>query len=94
MPNGFMNFPTPDSGKYTLRSYFKHFEGEHRVEVKKGDRVVGFAWKKKNAQVENHFFDTSVYQLAARDIYIDLLRRSDSRYAKITWDDFVSLLND
>lgn len=91
-PTGFMNFPQPEQGKYTMRNYFEHFEGEHRVELKKGDNVVGFAWKKKNSSVENHFFDTAVYNLAAREIYIDILRKSNSKYAKLTYEDFVMIL--
>ncbi len=92
-PSGFMNFPQPEQNKYNLKSYFKHFEGEHRVEEKKGEQVVGFTWKKKNSDVENHFWDVYIYNLAARDIYIDLIRRSDSKYAKLDWEMFVSMFD-
>ena len=33
-PNGFMNFPTPSEGKYTMKSYFKHYEGEKKSSKK------------------------------------------------------------
>lgn len=89
-PAGFMNFPQSEKGKYTMRSYFKHFEGEHRVEQKKGEQVVGFGWKKKNSNVENHFWDCYVYNLAARDIYIDIMRRSSKQFAQLDWESFVS----
>lgn len=89
-PTGFMNFPQPERGKYTLRSYFKHFEGEHRVEQKKGDQVTGFAWKKKNSDVVNHFWDVYVYNLAAREIYIDIMRRSSPNFKNLDWESFVS----
>ena len=92
-PVGFMNFPQPEGGYYTMRSYFSHFEGEHRVPVMKDGVEVGFAWKKKNSHVKNHFFDTSVYTLAAREIYIDILRRIDSKYSKLTWEDFVNIVD-
>lgn len=87
-PSGFMNFPQPENGKYTMRSYFSHFEGEHRVPVIKNDVEVGFAWKKKHSHVKNHFFDVAVYNIAAKDIYIDYLRRNFKEYRDLTWDDF------
>ena len=92
-PSGFMNFPQPSLGKYNMKSYFSHYEGEHRYEVKKGDMVVGYAWKKKNSGVENHFFDVAVYNIAAREIFIDLLRRSDSKNAKLDWESFATMMS-
>ena len=91
-PSGFMNFPQPEQGKYTMRGYFSHLEAEHRVDVVKGDQIVGFFWKKKTTSVENHFFDVNVYNLAAKDIFIDILRRSSSKYAKITFEDYALLM--
>lgn len=90
-PPGFMNFPQSSLGKYTMPRYFKHFEGEHRVPYEKGGVEIGYSWKKKNSDVENHFFDVAVYNLAAKEIYIDILRRMDSRNSKLTWEDFVAL---
>lgn len=92
-PSGFMNFPQPSLGKYNMKSYFSHYEGEHRVEVKKGDTVIGYAWKKKNSGVENHFFDVAVYNISAREVFIDLLRRSDSKNAKLDWDSFATMMS-
>lgn len=91
-PSGFMNFPMGEKGKYSMRSYFSHFESEHRVPEMKNDVEVGFAWKKKNSSVENHFFDVYVYNLAAPFIYIDILRRSHSQNAKLTWEDYIQLV--
>lgn len=91
-PNGFMNFPTPEQGKYTMRNYFSHLEAEQRVPLKKGDVEIGYAWKKKNTSVENHFFDINGYNIAAKEIYIDILRKVDSKYSKLTWEDFCLLL--
>lgn len=93
-PIGFMNFPQPERGKYTMKSYFKHFEGEHRVEEKSGDTVTGFAWKKKNSDVENHFWDVYIYNLAAREIYLDIMRRSDSSFKTLDWESFVSFFEE
>lgn len=90
-PSGFMNYPQPEMGKYNMRNYFSHFESEHRIEVKKGDVTIGFQWKKKNSSVENHFFDVAVYNIAAREIYIEILRKSSSKYAKLTYEDFALL---
>jgi len=85
-PSGFMNFPQPQDGLFTFKSYFVHYEGEHRIEEEKNGVVVGFTWKKKNSNVENHFFDTAVYTIAAREIYIDIIRRSHAQNKNLTWD--------
>lgn len=92
-PSGFMNFPQPENGKYTMRNYFEHYEGEHRTEVKKGDTVIGYQWKKKNSSVENHFFDIAGYNIAAREIYIEVLRRNSKKYSKLTYEDYVILMS-
>jgi phage terminase large subunit GpA-like protein len=91
--SGFMNFPQSSGGKYTMKSYFSHFEAEHRVEETKGDNVIGFNWKKKNSSLENHFFDVAVYNIAARAVFIDILRRSHSQNSKLTWEDYVAMID-
>lgn len=91
-PLGFMNFPQPSLGKYNLRNYFSHYEAEHRVEIMKGDQVIGYAWKKKNSSAENHYFDVTVYNIAAKEIFIDLLRKTNSKYSRLTWEDYVAML--
>lgn len=91
-PVGFMNFPTPENGKYTMSSYFSHFDGEHRVPIIKNGVEVGFAWKKKHSHVKNHFFDVAVYNIAAPHIYVDILRKSyPKKFRDLTWDDFCLL---
>ena len=92
-PIGFMNYPEPEKGKYTMRSYFTHFEGEHRVEQKTGDQVTGFSWKKKNSDVENHFWDVYIYNLAAREIYLDIMRRSSTDFKNLDWESFVAFFD-
>src|SRR5690606_14487288 len=58
-PEGFMNFPMPSDGLYTMKSYFSHFESERRVEEIVNDEVVGFKWEKVNQN--NHFWDVHIY---------------------------------
>jgi len=89
-PSGYMNYPEPRDGKYDLKSYFIHYEGERRTEVKKNDEVVGYRWDKKNSQSQNHFWDVRVYNLAAKLIFVDLYRRSDPKYKHYTWEDIIA----
>lgn len=85
-PPGFMNYPSSENNKFQHKGYFEHYEGEHRVEQKKGEQIVGFAWKKKHSDVENHFWDTAVYTVAAKEIFIDIWRKSNSKYKNLTWE--------
>jgi len=92
-PSGFMNFPQPEGGLFNYNNYFIHYEGEHRIEqISTAGVATGFMWKKKNSHVENHYFDTAVYTLAAREIYIDILRRSHSQNRNLTWELFCDLI--
>ena len=91
-PEGFMNYPTPRDGKYTLKSYFIHYEGEKRTEVMQSDEVIGYTWEKKTSQSQNHFWDVRIYNMAAREIYIDLLKLMDPRIKAISWSDFVAMV--
>jgi len=92
-PYGFMNFPQPEAGKYTMKGYFIHYEGERRTETVKDGQVTGFKWDKKHSQSQNHFWDVRIYNLAAVDIYLDLLRRSDPKNLRdLTWNDFVLMM--
>ena len=92
-PEGFMNFPQPTDGKYTMKSFFIHYEGEKRTEEIKNEEVVGFSWQKKTSQSLNHFWDVRVYNIAAREIYLDLIKQADPRIKNLTWNDFVDLIN-
>lgn len=89
--SGFMNFPRQEGGKYSLKRYFKHFESEARKEVMDGGEVIGFKWDKKSTNSENHFWDVAVYNLAARLIFLDLLKRSDRNLKDINWANYVEL---
>lgn len=91
--HGFMNFPHQGPVKYTMKDYFIHYEGEKRTEVLKDDQVIGFKWDKRNNQSQNHFWDVRIYNLAAKEIYLDLLRRSDTKLKDLTWNDFAVMMS-
>lgn len=91
-PEGFMNFPQPTNGKYTMKNYFIHYEGERRTEVVKNEEVVGFNWEKKNSQSLNHFWDVRIYNIAAREIYLDVIKLTDPKIKSLTWADFAELM--
>ena len=91
--SGFMNFPQPRDGKYSLKGFFKHYESEVRKEVVERGEVVGFKWDKKNSSVENHFWDVRIYNDAARFVFIDLIKRTEpSKLKDLTWASFVELM--
>lgn len=91
--DGFMNFPTPSGNKYTYKGFFKHYESEARKEIVENGEVIGFKWDKKNSSVENHFWDVAVYNLAAREVFIDLIKRMNpTKYKDLTWDLFTEIL--
>lgn len=89
--NGFMNFPQPSQGKYDLKNFFKHFESEVRKEKIEGGESIGFKWEKKNQS--NHFWDVRVYNNAGRDVFIDILKRTNPTKLKdLTWESYVDIL--
>ena len=90
-PVGFMNFPTPSGGLYTYPSFYSQFESEHRVVDKNTKGIsVGMRWVKRNSIVQNHFWDTRVYNMALRDILVDLVGR-ELKERDFTWKDYVDL---
>lgn len=94
-PSGFMNFPQQTDGKYSYSDFFKHFEAEARKpETNQGGDVVGYKWVKKNSTVANHFWDVRVYNLVAPLIYLDLVRQSESKYRKLSWEEFVIMITE
>ena len=90
---GFMNYPQPRDNKYSVRGYFKHYESESRKEVVKDGVSIGFKWGKKNSLVENHFWDVFVYNISARYIFLDLIKKTDPTKLKhLDWSSLVSFL--
>jgi phage terminase large subunit GpA-like protein len=92
-PDGFMNYPQQEGGKYSMKNYFIHYEGEKRSEVLKDGNVVGFKWDKKTSDSQNHFWDVRIYGLAAKEIYIDMLKRSDPKLKELTWAEFALMMS-
>lgn len=66
-----------------------------RTEEIKNEEVIGFSWQKKTSQswTNQHFWDVRVYNIAAREIYLDLIKQADPRIKNLTWNDFVDLIN-
>lgn len=93
-PSGFMNFPQQNEGKYSYKGYFMQFEQEQKIIVKDGETVLGYAWKKKHSNAINHFWDVRVYILASVEIYLDLVRQSDTKYKNLTWEEFVIMVTE
>lgn len=94
MPSGFMNFPQPQDGKYTMKGYFSQFESEHRIEDKKNGQIQGFKWEKRNSQVQNHFWDVKIYNHALTYIYLDMFKKSDPKIkTTLTWTEFVDMIS-
>lgn len=90
-PPGFCNYPHPSGGKYEYLTYFKHYEAEEKViSTDKSGQNVSYIWQKKTTgDVQNHFFDCRIYNMAAKDILVKIICEK----AKITasWADFVHM---
>ena len=89
-PIGFMNFPTYDDEKYTMRGYFMHYEAEKRVI----DKNKGIIWVKKHSAVQNHFYDCRIYNIAIKEILVNLVcREAGIPTAEVSYDKYVALIN-
>ncbi len=91
-PPGFMNFPEPAEGKYTVKNYFTQFETERKVQQINSDgSEIGHTWQKKHSMVANHFWDCRVYNLAIRDIFSDLICK-EAGIKDPTWLKFCEII--
>ncbi len=88
-PAGFCNFPTPSAGKYLFKSYFSHFEAEHRIIESKDGEAIAARWVKKSSVVQNHFFDVRIYNMVLRDILVALVGK-DLKEKNFEWADYVN----
>lgn len=89
---GFMNYPFPSGGKYLFANYFSHYEAEEKKPKKGKDGTVeAFLWAKKGMQ-QNHMWDVRVYNIALRDIMLDMLGKSSRPVVKIDWEMFVEMV--
>jgi phage terminase large subunit GpA-like protein len=91
-PPGFMNFPEPSGGKYTMNEYFSHFESEEKkIETNDDNEPIGWVWDKRHSGVRNHFWDCAVYNLAVRDIISQkICKELNKKYS--TWSDFAEII--
>ena len=69
-PDHFMNFPTPENGKYTYKEYFGDYEGEQRKIKKNSSNIEYFLWERRTGK-RNHFFDCRIYNLMLRRLVQD-----------------------
>jgi len=90
-PSGFLNFPNPSKGKYTLK-YFEQYENENKVlEQNDYGDTIGWKWVRKHTSAPNHYWDTLVYNLAIRNILTSkILNEFDIKRG--TWADFVGII--
>lgn len=55
--------------------YFKQYDNEQIFEeVNKHGEITGYVWRKRNESAPNHAWDCRVYNLAAFDFFLDLIR--------------------
>ena len=91
-PNGFMNFPIPSEGKYTTKGYFIQYEGEHRIpELNVDGSEIGYKWAKKNSTSPNHFWDCRYYNMALKDIMVDIVCK-ENKIKQPTWAAYCDLI--
>ena len=74
-------------------SYFKQYGNERKLEeVNKHGEVVGHRWVKRSANAANHAWDCRVYNLAAFDFFVDLVRKDqDEEFTIEQFYDFIKV---
>lgn len=91
-PPKYMNYPTPSDGFYLYHNYFSQYEAEVRkVDLDKNGKPVAAAWVKKNSAVQNHFFDVRIYNMALKDIWVELFCKEALKMTNPTWEDYVEI---
>lgn len=91
-PAGFLNFPTPDNGKYTYKDFFSHFESEMRsIKSRPDGSGAVIRWEKKAGNSQNHFWDIFVYQQVVRDVALYWIFKELGQ-KNYTWSDYVELI--
>jgi hypothetical protein len=87
-----MNYPIPQDMKYTTKTYFIQYEGEHKVEEKASDgHVIGYKWVKRHSSAVNHFWDCRVYNIALRSIFVEeFMKASGIKYGG--WSEFCAIM--
>jgi phage terminase large subunit GpA-like protein len=90
-PPGYMNYPQPESGKYSYRDFFSHYEAEHRVVESKDGEGIASKWVKKQSTSQNHFWDCRIYNRALREIFMDIMFK-ESKIKDGTWRTWANLI--
>ena len=88
-PDGFLNFPNSADGLYMFNNFFSHYESEHKVIEKKegvNDKAI---WDKKTSISQNHFWDVRIYNMAVKDIFVNMIMKEFGE-KNWTWKDYVS----
>lgn len=90
-PHGMMNFPVPHENMYQKETFFSHFEAEERkLSDSKGSKSSYYIWEKKYKGKANHFWDTRIYNMAIKDIYVYEYCLS-FKSKNINWSEFLTL---
>lgn len=89
-PNGFMNFPLPEGGKYLLSNYFSHYAAEQRI-IEENKEGFSVRWKKKSSTHQNHFFDCRVYNYTLKEIFVYLFFK-EAKVKGGTWADYCRII--
>jgi len=92
-PDGFMNFPHPSNRMYEYATYFQHFEAEEKRVINKDGKTY-YRWVKKNSEVQNHFLDCRVYNLAGKEIMMAIYDKETDDRSKVKgdWRAFAKIL--
>lgn len=89
-PSGFMNFPFPESGKYTYKNFYEHFEAEHRIIQENSiGELTGTRWVKKSSSAQNHFWDVRIYNIALKKILTSIVCK-ELKIKDFGWSDYVN----
>lgn len=88
-PSGFCNYPVSAGGKYQYNNYFSHYEAEQRIVD--GDSSPYAIWKKKSPTSQNHLWDCRVYNMALRNIMMDVIFK-EYKVKNGTWQDYVDMV--
>ena len=70
-PVGFCNF-----AKDTTPEYFTMLESERKVQITKGNDVIGYEYRGSR---NNHALDTRIYNMAAADYFMSQVRKHDDQ---------------
>jgi phage terminase large subunit GpA-like protein len=74
-PSGYMNFPRSNNGLYEWGNFFSHFESEKPVVVATAKGLAKVRWEKVQSNSQNHQWDCMVYNMAIKDILIEVISK-------------------